>query len=157
MIKKSMGKVLGVTAIVTLPLAACGDNLFGPEPEDVVFAESLGIDLTLMMETASGLFFRDDVVGDGPVAATGDIATVTLTGWLVDGTEFDSGLFTFQIGAAGTLVGFSEGVTGMQAGGQRTFVVPASLGYGSSASKNGIIPKNAVLVFQVTLDVLISP
>ena len=64
MIKKSMGKVLGVTAIVTLPLAACGDNLFGPEPEDVVFAESLGIDLTLMMETASGLFFRDDVVGE---------------------------------------------------------------------------------------------
>ena len=155
MIKKTARKVMGVTAIVTLALTACGDNPFGPDPTEVTFAASLGIDLTNMTLTASGLYIRDDIVGDGAFAAAGDFATVTYTGWLVDGTQFDSDVFRFLIGPAGAIAGFVEGVTGMRVGGERTIVIPAALAYGSSG--DGAIPGDAVLVFNLTLDVLETP
>ena len=151
-----MEKALYVAVIGTLALAACGGNPFGPEPGDVVFADTLGIVLDDFTETASGLFYRDDVMGTGAVAAAGDSATVTFTGWLVDGTQFDTGSFTFLVGpASGLIPGFNEGVTGMQVGGTRTLVIPAELGFGSNA--DGVIPKDAVLVFEVTLDMLVTP
>ena len=100
--------MLGLTAIVTLAFAACGDNLFGPDPTEVTFAASLGIDLANMTLTGTGLYIRDDAVGDGAVAAAGDIATVTFSGWLVDGTLFDSGPFQFMIGPTGAIAGFVE-------------------------------------------------
>ena len=153
MIKKSAGKVLGVTAIMTLALAACGDNAFGPDPAEVTFAASLGIDLANMTQTTSGLYYRDDVVGDGPVAVAGDVVAVTYTGWLVDGTQFDSGFLPpFELKAGNAIAGFIEGLTGMAVGGERTIVIPASLGYGSSGQ--GVIPEDAVLVFEIVLDIL---
>ncbi len=156
MINRSTEKLLYVTAIVTLALAACGGNPVGSEPGDVVFADTLGIDLDDFTETESGLFYRDDVVGTGAVAVAGDDATVTFTGWLVDGTEFDTGSFTALIGPSSRLIpGFNEGVIGMRVGGTRTLVIPADLGFGSNADV--VIPKDAVLVFEVTLDMLVTP
>ena len=152
MIMRSMGTRLSVVAAVTLALVACGDTVFGPDPADVEFAASLGIDLGSMMETESGLFFRDDKVGTGPVAGPGDRATVTFSGWLADGTLFDSGQFDFDIDALGAIAGFVEGVTGMQVGGERTIVVPAELGYRSAG--RGSIPGDAVLVFNLILTAL---
>ena len=151
MVKRSTRRTLGVAAAVTLALVACGDAV-GPNPRDVEFAASLGIDLDAMTETASGLFFRDDVVGTGAAAGDGDIVTVNFTGWTADGTQFDSGDFTFQIGTAGVIAGFVEGVTGMQLGGERTVVVPAALGFGSEGRQT--VPGNAVLVFSLTLTAL---
>ena len=155
MIKKSAGKVLGMTAIMTLALAACGDNAFGPDPAEVTFAASLGIDLANMTQTTSGLYYRDDVVGDGATAAADDIATVTYSGYLANGTQFDGGIFQFVLTSGGAIAGFVEGVTGMRVGGERTIVIPASLGYGSSGS--GSIPGDAVLVFELVLDALDTP
>ena len=155
MMKKHAGKVLGLTAIVTLAFAACGDNLFGPDPTEVTFAASLGIDLTNMTLTSTGLYIRDDIVGDGAVAAAGDIAAVTFSGWLVDGTLFDSGVFQFVIGPTGAIGGFVEGVTGMRVGGERTIVIPPSLAYGSDGRQG--IPGNAVLVFALVLTAVVTP
>ena len=157
MIKKSARKALGVTAIVTLALAACGDNAFGPDPTEVTFAASLGIDLANMTLKPSGLYIRDDIVGDGAVAAAGDFVLVTYNGWLVDGTLFASGPFQFIIDSdpPGAIAGFEEGVTGMAVGGERTIVVPASLGYGSDGFQS--IPGDAVLVYELVLDVLTTP
>ncbi len=155
MIKKYAAKVLGLTAIATLALAACGDNLFGPDPTEVTFAASLEIDLANMTLTDSGLYIRDDIVGDGTVAAVGDIATVSFSGWLVDGTLFDSGLFQFVIGPTGAIAGFVEGVTGMRVGGERTIVVPPSSAYGSDGVEG--IPGNAVLVFALVLTAVVTP
>ena len=153
MIKRRTGRTLGLAVAVTLALVACGGNPFGPDPRDVEFAASLGIDLDNMTETDNGLFYRDDVVGTGAVAGAGDVATVAYTGWLPDGTEFDSGVsFTFQIDTPGIIAGFSQGVTGMQIGGERTIVVPSELGYGSE--RRGIVPADAVMVFKLTLTAL---
>ena len=155
MIKRSTEKMLYVTAIVTLALAACGGNPFGPEPGDVVFADTLGIVLDDFTETASGLFYRDDVMGTGELAAIGDQVTLTYTGWLVDGTEFDSldGL-TFTLGVANLIAGFTEGGIGMQVGGTRTIVIPASLAYGSQRFES--IPADAVVVFELIMTALVK-
>ena len=146
---------------VTLAFAACGDdgvnlesNEFGPNPEDVEFAASLGIDLAQMIETPTGLYYQDNPVGTGEFAAIGDLVTLTYTGWLVDGTQFDSGTLTLITvgGPPALILGFTEGIIGMQQGGTRKIVIPATLAYGSQGAVN--IPSNAVVVFELTLTML---
>ena len=148
-----------VALAVTLALVACGDdpvdpgpNLFGPNPRDVEFAESLEIDLDSMTETASGLFYRDDVEGTGEAAAMGDVVTVSYTGWLAKANEFDSGQLHITLGETALIDGFTEGVIGMKLGGTRTIVMPSSLGYGSGGA--GQIPGDAVLVFELMVTAL---
>ena len=159
MIKKSKGTTFGVAAALTLMLAACGDAV-GPLPTDVEFAASLGIDLAEMTQTASGLYIRDDIVGEGAAgaaAAAGDQLTIAYTGWLADGTEFDSSTsFNVpQLGTTGLIVGFTECLIGMQVDGMRTCVLPASLGYGSQGQ--GAIPGDAVTVFEITVGSIVKP
>ena len=162
MIKTSSRRTLGVTVAVTLTLMACGNdaadpgpNLFGPNPRDVEFAELLGIDLDNMTETASGLFYRDDVVGTGEPAASGDFVSVTYTGWLVFANEFDSGSgLDITIGVTPLIEGFTEGLIGMRLGGTRTIVMPSRLGYGSAGT--GRIPGDAVLVFELIVTGLVK-
>ena len=149
-----------VALAVTLALVACGDdpvdpgpNLFGPNPRDVEFAESLGIDLDSMTETASGLFYRDDVEGTGEAAAMGDAVTVSYTGWLAKANEFDSGSLSLTLAEDGAIIaGLIEGIVGMRLGGTRTIVMPSSLGYGSGG--RGQIPGDAVLVFELMVTAL---
>ncbi|MFZ0532829.1 MAG: FKBP-type peptidyl-prolyl cis-trans isomerase [Anaerolineales bacterium] len=104
--------------------------------------------------TASGLTYEDLQVGDGATAKTGDSVTVNYTGWLEDGTKFDSSIdrgqtFDFTIGAGNVIVGWDEGVAGMRVNGTRLLVIPPSLGYGSTA--NSSIPANSTLIFEVQL------
>ena len=144
-----------MAAALTLALAACGGNPFGPEPTGVEFAASLGIDLSAMTQTASGLYTRDDIVGPGEIpAGLGDEATVTYTGWLVDGEQFDGGELVAVLGVTGLIPGFTEGVLGMRVGGTRTIVIPADLAYGPQ--ETGGIPADAVLVFEIMLTALVA-
>lgn len=138
-------------AIFVAPVA-CGDDATGPlDPTELEFAASLGVDLTQMIKTASGLYYQDLVVGDGAVAQAGDQVTVHYTGWLHDGTEFDSSVggdpATFPLG--GVIAGWQEGVPGMKVGGKRKLVVPPNLAYGKKG--RGSIPGNATLVFDIEL------
>jgi len=156
MIKRNTGTKLGVAAVLALALAACGDAV-GPEVTDVEFAASLGIDLALMTETTSGLFIREDSIGEGEPAAAGDQVTVAYTGWLADGTQFDSSA-SFNIpslGAPGLLAGFTECVTGMRVDGIRTCVLPASLAYASQGQ--GSVPGDAVLIFEIAVISIVKP
>ena len=104
--------------------------------------------------TESGLKYVDLVVGTGREATAGDLATVHYTGWLTNGTKFDSSVdrgtpFGFTLGAGQVIAGWDQGVLGMKVGGQRRLIIPPSLGYGASGS--GTIPGNATLVFDVQL------
>ena len=153
MIERNAGRAFVVAAALAVTLAACGDNAFGPDPDGVEFAASLGIDLSTMTQTASGLYIRDDEVGSGGIpAALGDQATVTYTGWLVDGEQFDSGELVALLGVTNLIDGFTEGILEMRTGGTRTIVVPADLAYGSQELAG--IPGNAVLVFEIMLTAL---
>ncbi len=109
--------------------------------------------------TDTGLKYEDLTIGEGKLAEVGQTVRVHYTGWLTDGTKFDSSLdrddpFSFQLGAGRVIRGWDEGVQGMQVGGRRKLTIPPQLGYGS-AGAGGVIPPKATLVFEVELlDVL---
>ena len=72
---------------------------------------------------------------------------VAYTGWLSDGSEFDSGEFPFTVGSGQVIPGFSLGVDGMRIGGKRKIIIPPELAYGSTAT--GPIPAGSILVFDI--------
>ena len=105
--------------------------------------------------TPSGLIIDDVVVGNGAAAAAGQKVTVHYTGWLTNGTKFDSSKdrndpFVFPLGAGSVIKGWDEGVQGMKVGGKRKLTIPPALGYGARGA-GGVIPPNATLVFEVEL------
>jgi len=104
---------------------------------------------------ASGLQYEDLIVGDGKMADPGLTAVVHYTGWLTNGTKFDSSLdrgqpFKFVLGQHQVIEGWDQGVRGMRIGGKRKLTIPPDLGYGSQGA-GGVIPPNATLVFEVQL------
>ena len=104
---------------------------------------------------ASGLQYEDMVVGSGTMAEPGMTVSVHYTGWLTDGTKFDSSVdrgqpFQFQLGAGQVIQGWDEGVKGMRIGGKRKLTIPSDLGYGARGA-GGVIPPNATLLFDVEL------
>ncbi|HMM55205.1 MAG TPA: FKBP-type peptidyl-prolyl cis-trans isomerase [Candidatus Desulfobacillus sp.] len=105
--------------------------------------------------TPSGLIYEDVEEGGGEAAASGRTVSVHYTGWLADGTKFDSSKdrnepFAFPLGAGHVIRGWDEGVQGMRAGGVRRLTIPPELGYGSRGA-GGVIPPDATLVFEVEL------
>jgi FKBP-type peptidyl-prolyl cis-trans isomerase len=94
------------------------------------------------------------VVGTGATAVAGDVLTVHYTGWLADGTKFDSSYdrgqpYPFRLGAGEVIRGWDEGLPGTKVGGKRRLIIPPSLAYGSAG--RGPIPPNATLRFEVDL------
>jgi len=105
--------------------------------------------------TESGLQYKDLVVGEGEAAYAGATAIVHYTGWLLDGTKFDSSVdrgtpFEFLLGRGQVIQGWDEGVGTMKVGGKRELIIPADLGYGDRGAGN-VIPPGATLKFEVEL------
>ena len=105
--------------------------------------------------TASGLIIEELQVGTGAEAAAGQYVSVHYTGWLTDGTKFDSSKdrndpFEFELDGGQVIRGWDEGVQGMKVGGTRVLVIPPQLGYGARGA-GGVIPPNATLLFEVEL------
>ncbi|HHJ34384.1 MAG TPA: FKBP-type peptidyl-prolyl cis-trans isomerase [Gammaproteobacteria bacterium] len=101
------------------------------------------------------LEMEDQIIGDGDEAVAGQTVEVHYTGWLVDGTKFDSSLdrdqtFSFKLGAGQVIAGWDQGVAGMKIGGARKLTIPPEMGYGERGA-GGVIPPNATLVFKVEL------
>jgi len=118
---------------------------------------SLLVALTLpVLALAAELGIEDLTVGDGAVAEPGKVATVHYTGWLADGTKFDSSLdrgdpFSFKVGGGQVIQGWDQGVAGMKEGGTRRLTIPPELGYGDRPVGGGLIPANSTLIFEVEL------
>lgn len=105
--------------------------------------------------TESGLTYEDLVEGQGQMAEAGQRVSVHYTGWLQDGSKFDSSVdrnepFNFTLGRGMVIRGWDEGVQGMKVGGKRKLTIPSALGYGAHGA-GGVIPPNAVLIFEVEL------
>ncbi len=93
--------------------------------------------------------------GYGKEAKDRDTVSVHYTGFLADGTKFDSSLdkgrpFSFTLGAGQVIKGWDLGVKGMKIGEKRRLVMPPELGYGA-AGAGGVIPPNSTLIFEVEL------
>lgn len=100
------------------------------------------------------LRYQDITVGTGDLAAPGNIYTVHYTGWLEDGTKFDSSLdrgqpIEFQQGAHRVIPGWDQGFEGMHVGGKRRLFIPWQLAYGEQG--RGQIPPRANLIFDIEL------
>jgi FKBP-type peptidyl-prolyl cis-trans isomerase len=138
--------------VLILPLAlassiACSQ----PSPQATQAASAKTTEVTM----PDGLKFTDDQVGTGTEAQKGKTVSVHYTGWLLDGTKFDSSRdrnqpFSFPLGQGQVIKGWDEGVAGMKVGGKRTLVIPPDLGYGARGA-GGVIPPNATLKFEVEL------
>ena len=122
-----------------------------------------GLILTGYADANSDEFIKTDIkTGTGKEATAGKVVSVHYTGWLFDksavdnkGKKFDSsrdrpGNFTFPLGAGRVIKGWDQGLQGMKVGGQRTLIIPSSMGYGARGASN-IIPPNATLIFDVEL------
>lgn len=110
---------------------------------------------TDLQTTPSGLKYAIDQPGTGESPRAGQTVSVHYTGWLTNGTKFDSSRdrnrpFEFPLGQGRVIAGWDEGVAAMKIGEKRTLVIPPDLGYGARGA-GGVIPPNATLVFAVEL------
>jgi peptidylprolyl isomerase len=160
----------GVATLIIPPDLAYGETGFGniiPPNATLTFdVELVGISAgspaapTQVEEaryttTEHGIKYVDLVVGEGPEVINGQLVVVHYTGWLEDGTKFDSSIdygepFTFNLGMGQVIPGWDLGLRGMRVGATRQIVIPPQLAYGEQGA-SGVIPPNATLIFEVEL------
>jgi FKBP-type peptidyl-prolyl cis-trans isomerase len=151
-----MHRWMKLTASVALTAcASAGTPAPAARPmESINFSSALDVNLARMTKTASGLYYRDLEVGTGALIRGKEDVKVHYTGWLTNGTKFESNgesdpPLTVPLGRGRAIKGWDEGLVGMRVGGKRQLVIPPELGYGSERA--GQIPADAVLVFELKI------
>jgi FKBP-type peptidyl-prolyl cis-trans isomerase len=153
------------SAVASLALLAACDLSTSPNVPDPIdpaldtYAVSLGVNIASMTKKASGLYYKDKVVGTGTgAAALNDSIRVNFTLWLTNGNKIESSTdaggspYEFKIGDPMVIPGFAEGFIGMLPGGVRQLVVPTALAWGAAGSSvqgRPSIPANANVVFEI--------
>jgi FKBP-type peptidyl-prolyl cis-trans isomerase FkpA len=152
-------------ALLLIPVAFAG-CLEGSDPityvntpiEQTTFAASLNVDLTQSTKTATGLYYRDLVVGTGAAVTASSTVSVYYDAYIKTGQRFDfknspSSPQPFQLSGNQVIAGFREGLMGMKVGGKRQLIIPPELGYGAVGFiANGVtVDPYSVLVFNVEL------
>lgn len=104
---------------------------------------------------SDGIYKKIEKDGNGPIPVAGDKVSVQYTGYLLDGTKFDSSYdhggkpFEFAVASGAVIPGWDKALSTMKVGEKSTFVIPSELAYGAQGQGN--IPPNAILVFEIEL------
>lgn len=157
--KKVVSLFLALAAVVVM--SNCdGDEVFNADEQleidirliDQYLADNL---LTAQVDEDSQLRYIITQNGTGDNADFGNSVEVHYTGYLLDGTEFDTsigrGTFTFVLGRGDVIQGWDVGFQKLNVGAQATLLIPSGLAYGNSRGPGGNLPPNSVLVFDVTV------
>jgi peptidylprolyl isomerase len=120
------------------------------EVKDRIVAEMWKVDSTLFKTTASGLRYAIINQGEGPAVEAGKVVTVHYSGFLQDGTMFDSSVerdepIMFVVGQGQVIPGWDEGMQLLKKGDKARFIIPPQLGYGEMVLEK--IPVNSTLIF----------
>jgi len=138
-----------------LPVQATGEPVAPVPglPTVTVGDDGVPTGITASGQPPTSLVVQPLIAGDGPLTAAGQTVHVQYTGWLWDGTQFDSswprGRFSLQLGAGGVIEGWDEGLVGQAVGSRLLLVIPPDKGYRDQ--DNGTIPPNSTLVFVVDI------
>jgi FKBP-type peptidyl-prolyl cis-trans isomerase FkpA len=154
-----------VQTALLAPLAAlaiaCGSDDPAPtgnsvpsSPATETFASSLGVNIAAMTKKSDNLYIQDLVVGTGAEAIVGRTVRLHYTGWLANGTQFETSiggqpLDPFVLGSGRVIPGWDQGIPGMRVGGKRRLVIGSALAYGPTGQ--GKIGPNQTLIFDVEL------
>ncbi len=149
--------VLEVVGARDVPTRAQGDAVTPPAGLPTVTLADDGapsIEVPSDAKEPTDLVVQPLIKGSGPEVKAGQTVTVQYSGWLWDGTAFDSSWtngspFQTQIGAGAVIQGWDQGVVGQTVGSQVLLIVPPSLGYGDK--DNGPIPANSTLIFVIDI------
>lgn len=138
-----------------LALTGCAHSSSTPPPADTAQSAAPAAPASRVHRLASGLVYEDLEIGSGTMADPGLLVSVHYTGWLTDGTKFDSSYdrgqpYKFPLGAGQVIRGWDEGIKGMRVGGKRKLMIPSDLAYGPDG-REPKIPPDAALVFEVQL------
>jgi peptidylprolyl isomerase len=132
-------------------VAESGDSALSSDSSFDAYAGASEEDV---ITTASGLEYVILEEGNGAIPENGQIVSVHYTGWLLDGSKFDSSVdrdtpFQFPLGQGRVIGGWDEGIALLNEGSKARLIIPSDLGYGEFGS--GSIPPGASLVFEVEL------
>ena len=139
--------VLAVGLLLTVAMAAPAADDKKPDPFKLPPLDDKG-----WKKLDNGMRVWDVKEGTGDVVPKGAKITLHYTGWLTDGTVFDSSkkrneAITFPL--TSLIKGWQEGVPGMKVGGVRRLEIPYQLGYGERGTGDGTIPGKATLIFEI--------
>lgn len=152
-------KIFALAAVAVL--AACNASSTGSVTRTFPTLQPLpaGVQVVTL---GNGLQYADITVGSGAVATDTSHVSLIYTGWLQNGTGFDSNangagpLLSFQLGQNAVIPGFEQGIVGMRVGGTRRLIIPPALGYGNNDVRDPntgvvVIPAGSTIVFDVQL------
>ena len=160
-------RAAALAAGVTI-LGACSDSPTEVQfqvIEEVTFDPSLGIDLAEYTQIAEGVYIRDLTMGTGTVLEAASEVTMNYTGWLTDGTQFDTQddyFFIYLVQPYRFVPGFEIGIDAMAQGGTRRIIIPPALAYGAQGANHPqtgqvVIPPGAVVIFEVEFVTVTAP
>src|ERR1041385_4910923 len=134
-------------AVLPFVLLGCSDvTAPASDPAKETYAQALNVNLSTMVRVTPTLHTRDRVIGTRATAANGTTPGVVYTGYLANGTKFDSNVgkasFSFVLGYGMVIEGWDKGLIGMKVGGIRRLVIGSALGYGKDGAPP-TIPGNA--------------
>lgn len=151
------GEASNPTSSAATPPSPAQTQAAAPTPASDLLKTDKAMEVALPGDRHASIRYTDLKVGDGSIAEAGKVVMVHYTGWLTDGSKFDSSRdrdrpLNFKIGnlPREVIEGWDRGIRGMRVGGRRKLVIPPELGYAHEGYPP-VIPPDATLVFDVEL------